>query len=97
MDTPFQWTKQIASHFGRHPQSYGHLVAGQDQTGGGVRTQFHHVTDIMPTILEVAGIHAPDILNGVAQKPIEGVSMVYTFDDAAAPDRRTVANLRVSF
>ena len=89
MDTPFQWTKQIASHFGgtRNPMVIS--WPARIKQVGGVRTQFHHVTDIMPTILEVAGIHAPDILNGVAQKPIEGVSMVYTFDDAAAPDRRT--------
>jgi arylsulfatase len=53
-----------------------------------VRTQFHHITDIMPTILEATGIQAPDTLNGVAQKPIEGVSMVYTFNDPKAPDRR---------
>jgi arylsulfatase len=55
---------------------------------GGIRTQFHHVTDIMPTILEAAGIQAPDSLNGIPQKPIEGVSMAYTFTDAKAPDRR---------
>jgi arylsulfatase len=55
---------------------------------GGIRPQFHHVMDIMPTILEAAGIQAPDVLNGVPQKPIEGVSMVYTFNDAKAPDRR---------
>src|SRR6185295_5323804 len=89
MDTPFQWTKQIASHFGgtRNPMVISWPARITEK--GGVRNQFHHVIDIMPTILEVAGIHAPDILNGVAQKPIEGVSMVYTFDDAAAPDRRT--------
>jgi arylsulfatase A-like enzyme len=88
MDTPFQWTKQIASHFGgtRNPMVVSWPAKIQEK--GGVRTQFHHVTDIMPTILEAAGITAPDNLNGVAQKPIEGVSMVYTFNDAKAPDRR---------
>jgi arylsulfatase len=55
---------------------------------GGVRSQFHHITDIMPTILEAAGIQAPDSLNGITQKPIEGISMVYSFNDAKAPDRR---------
>jgi arylsulfatase A-like enzyme len=87
MDAPFQWTKQIASHFGgtRNPVVIS-WPARIKQSG--VRTQFHHITDIMPTILEVAGVHAPDMLNGVAQKPIEGVSMVYSFNDAAAPDRR---------
>src|SRR5438874_3856646 len=88
MDTPFQWTKQIASHFGgtRNPVVISWPAKIREK--GGVRTQFHHITDIMPTIIEVAGIHAPDTLNGVAQKPIEGVSMVYTFNDAKASDRR---------
>jgi arylsulfatase A-like enzyme len=88
MDTPFQWTKQIASHFGgtRNPVVISWRAKIKEQ--GGVRTQFHHITDIMPTILEVAGIRAPDILNGVAQKPIEGISMVYSFNDRRAPDRR---------
>jgi arylsulfatase A-like enzyme len=88
MDTPFQWTKQIASHFGgtRNPLVISWPAKIKER--GGVRTQFHHVTDIMPTILEVAGIRAPDTLNGVAQKPIEGVSMVYSFNDSKAPDRR---------
>ncbi|HEY2799364.1 MAG TPA: arylsulfatase [Chthoniobacterales bacterium] len=88
MDTPFQWTKQIASHFGgtRNPMVIS--WPARIKQNGGVRTQFHHITDIMPTILEVAGIHAPDTLNGMAQKPIEGVSMAYTFNDAKAPDRR---------
>jgi arylsulfatase A-like enzyme len=88
MDTPFQWTKQIASHFGgtRNPVVISWPAKIKER--GGVRTQFHHVVDIMPTILEVAGITAPDSLNGVAQKPIEGVSMAYTFNDAKAPDRR---------
>jgi arylsulfatase len=88
MDTPFQWTKQIASHFGGTRNPLVISWPAKIKEHGGVRTQFHHITDIMPTILEVAGIHAPDTLNGVAQKPIEGVSMVYTFNDAKAPDRR---------
>jgi len=88
IDTPFQWTKQIASHFGgtRNPMVISWPAKINEK--GGVRTQFHHITDIMPTILEVAGITAPDSLNGVSQKPIEGVSMAYTFNDAKAPDRR---------
>src|SRR5438876_9311544 len=88
MDTPFQWTKQIASHFGgtRNPMVISWPAKIKEK--GGVRTQFHHIIDIMPTILEAAGIQAPDWLNGVAQKPIEGVSMVYSFNDAKAPDRR---------
>jgi arylsulfatase len=88
MDTPLQWTKQVASHFGgtRNPLIMSWPAKITDK--GGVRTQFHHVMDIMPTILEAANIQAPDVLNGIPQKPIEGVSMVYTFNDAKAPDRR---------
>jgi arylsulfatase len=88
MDTPFQWTKQIASHFGgtRNPLVISWPAKIQEK--GGIRNQFHHVIDIAPTILEAAGIQAPDTLNGVAQKPIEGVSMVYSFNDAKAADRR---------
>lgn len=87
MDTPFQWTKQIASHFGgtRNPMVISWPAKIKEK---GVRTQFHHVMDIMPTILEAAGIQAPDSLNGIKQKPIEGVSMIYSFNDAKAPDRR---------
>jgi hypothetical protein len=88
MDTPFQWTKQIASHFGgtRNPMVISWPAKIKEK--GGIRNQFHHVTDIMPTILEVAGLQAPDSLNGVPQKPIEGISMAYTFNEANAPDRR---------
>src|SRR5258707_12578365 len=88
MDTPFQWTKQIASHFGgtRNPMVISWPAEIQEK--GGVRTQFHHVIDIMPTILEAAGMRAPDSLNGVTQKPLEGVSMAYSFNDAKAPERR---------
>jgi arylsulfatase len=87
--TPFQWVKQIASHFGgtRNPMvlSWPKRVADK----GGIRTQFHHVIDVAPTILEAAGIAAPLIVNGVPQKPIEGVSMVYTFDHPEAKSRHT--------
>ncbi len=88
MNTPFQWTKQIASHLGgvRNPLAVSWPARIKDQ--GGVRDQFHHVIDVAPTIYEAVGIPFPDILNGVAQKPIEGVSMVYAFDDADAPGRR---------
>jgi arylsulfatase A-like enzyme len=90
MDTPFQWTKQIASHFGGTRN--GMVISWPDRIKdkGGIRTQFHHVIDIAPTILEVAGLQMPAMLNGVPQKPIEGVSMVYSFDDPkAASTRRT--------
>jgi arylsulfatase len=88
MNCPFQWTKQIASHLGgvRNPLAISWPARITD--AGGVRDQFHHVIDIAPTIYEAVGIPFPDILNGVAQKPIEGVSMVYSFDDAEAPGQR---------
>jgi arylsulfatase A-like enzyme len=88
MDTPFQWTKQIASHFGGTRN--GMVISWPDRIKdkGGVRTQFHHVIDIAPTILEAVGVQMPAMLNGVPQKPIEGVSMVYSFDDPKAVSTR---------
>jgi arylsulfatase A-like enzyme len=83
-DTPFQWTKQIASHFGGTRQGMAISWPGHIKDLGGVRTQFHHVIDIVPTILEATGIKAPEEVNGIKQKPIEGVSMAYTFDKANA-------------
>ena len=59
------------------------------QDGGGLRSQFHHLVDIVPTLLEAAGLPVPKIVNGVDQQPMDGVSMVYTFDDADAPEART--------
>ncbi|MEZ4342171.1 MAG: arylsulfatase [Nitrospirales bacterium] len=88
MDTPFQWTKQIASHFGGTRNGLVISWPARIKDRGGIRTQFHHIIDIAPTILEAAGVGAPSELNGVAQKPIEGVSMIYTFDDAKAPSAR---------
>src|SRR5450755_4720611 len=88
-DTPFKWTKQVASHFGGTRQGMAISWPGHITDEGAIRTQFHHVIDIVPTILEAAGIKAPQSVNGIAQKPIEGVSMVYTFDkaNANAPSR----------
>jgi arylsulfatase len=83
-DTPFKWVKQIASHFGGTRQGMAISWPGHINDPGGVRYQFHHVIDIVPTILEAAGIQAPDMVDGIKQKPIEGVSMVYTFDKANA-------------
>ena len=82
MDTPFQWTKQIASHFGGTRNGLVISWPARIKDKGGIRTQFHHVIDIAPTILEAVGVQLPSMINGVPQKPIEGVSMVYTFDDA---------------
>jgi arylsulfatase A-like enzyme len=83
-DTPFKWTKQVASHFGGTRQGMVISWPGHITDVGGIRTQFHHMIDIVPTILEAAGIKAPDMVNGIKQTPIEGVSMVYTFDKANA-------------
>ena len=83
-DTPFKWTKQVASHFGGTRQGLAISWPGHITDVGGMRPQFHHVIDIVPTILEAAGIKAPDEVNGIKQKPIEGVSMAYTFDKANA-------------
>src|SRR6476620_1115075 len=83
-DTPFKWTKQVASHFGGTRQGMAISWPGHINDVGGIRTQFHHMIDIVPTILEATGIPAPVMVNGVAQKPIEGVSMAYTFDKATA-------------
>src|SRR6185295_13776462 len=83
-DTPFKWTKQVASHFGGTRQGMVVSWPGHINDAGGIRTQFHHIIDIVPTILEVTGIPAPATVNGIAQKPIEGVSMAYTFDKANA-------------
>ena len=84
MDTPFKWVKQVPSHFGGTSQGVVMSWPGHITDAGGVRRQFHHVIDIVPTILEASGISAPDMINGIPQSPIEGVSMVYTWDKANA-------------
>jgi arylsulfatase len=90
-DTPFKWTKQVASHFGGTRQGMAIAWPNRIKDAGGMRTQFHHMIDIVPTILEASGIAAPIMVDGVAQKPIEGVSMAYTWDkaNANAPSTRT--------
>jgi len=91
LDTPFKWTKQVASHFGGTSQGVAMSWPGHITDVGGIRKQFHHVIDIVPTILEATGIPAPDTINGIHQRPVEGVSMVYTWDkaNANAPTRHT--------
>jgi arylsulfatase A-like enzyme len=76
-DTPYKWMKQIPSFFGGTRQGIAISRPGHITDKGGVRWQFHHVIDIVPTILEVTGIPAPVMVDGVAQKPIEGVSLAY--------------------
>jgi len=87
MDTPYQWTKQVASHWGgTRNGTIIHWPKGI-KAKGEVRSQFHHVIDVAPTILEAAGLPEPLSVNGVQQRPIEGVSLVYSLNDAKAADR----------
>ncbi|MDZ7621976.1 MAG: arylsulfatase [Candidatus Competibacteraceae bacterium] len=89
LDTPYQWTKQVASdHGGTKVGMAVHWPKGI-KAKGELRTQFHHVIDVAPTILEAAGLPEPKVVNGAPQRPMDGVSMVYTFDDAKAKDRHT--------
>ena len=88
MNTPYQWTKQVASHWGgTRNGTVVHWPKGI-QAKGEIRTQFHHVIDIAATLLDAAGLPQPTFVNGVQQTPIHGVSMRYSFDDAAAAERR---------
>lgn len=87
MDTPFQWTKQVASHWGgTRNGTIVHWPKGITERGG-LRTQFTHCIDVAPTILEAAGLPEPTMVNGVQQSPMEGTSMLYTFDAPDAPER----------
>ena len=87
MNAPFQWTKQVASHWGgTRNGTIVHWPNGIDEQGG-LRSQFTHVIDVAPTILEAAGLPQPTMVNGVLQAPIEGTSMLYSFNDAEAPER----------
>jgi len=89
MDSPMQWTKQVASHFGGTRNGMVISWPARIKDKGGIRSQFSHVVDIVPTIYEAAGITPPTVMDGAEQKPLEGVSLVYTFDDANAPTRHT--------
>ena len=89
MDTPFQWTKQVASHFGGTRNGLVISWPARIKDKGGIRPQLHHVIDIVPTLLETTGLAFPAELNGVKQKAIEGVSMAYSFANANAPSTRT--------
>ena len=89
MDTPYQWTKQVGSHWGGTRN--GTIVRWPNgfKAKGEIRNQFHHVIDVAPTVLEAAGLPAPLFVHGIQQAPLEGVSMAYTFDDEGAEDRHT--------
>ena len=90
MDTPYQWTKQVASHWGgTRNGTIIHWPKGVREKGG-IRNQFCHVIDVAPTVLEVAGIPEPTVVNSVMQSPYEGKSMLYSFNDAKASERREV-------
>ena len=86
-DAPFAWTKQVASDFGGTRNGLVVHWPARVKARGEVRPQFHHVIDVAPTVLEAASLPEPTSVDGTKQTPIEGVSMVYTFDDAAAPTR----------
>jgi hypothetical protein len=87
MDTPFQWTKQVASHWGgTRNGTIVHWPKGIEGKGE-LRSQFCHVIDVAPTVLEAAGIPEPTMVNSVTQSPLEGTSMLYSFDNAGAPER----------
>jgi arylsulfatase len=90
MDTPMQWTKQVASHFGGTANAMVISWPARIKDKGGLRSQFSHVIDITPTIYEAAGVKPPATMDGVRQKPLDGVSLVYTFDNAKAPTRHNV-------
>ncbi len=90
-DTPFKWVKQVASHFGGTAQGVAMSWPGHINDVGGIRRQFHHIIDIAPTLLEATGIPQPQSVNGLQQRPMDGVSMSYTWDkaNANAASRRT--------
>ena len=87
MDTPYQWTKQVASHWGGTRN--GTIVHWPNgfAARGEIRSQFCHVIDVAPTVLEAAGLPAPTFVHGVQQMPLQGTSMAYSFDDATVPER----------
>jgi len=89
MNTPFQWTKQIGSHLGGTRNGMVVSWPARIAARGELRSQFHHVVDIAPTLLEAAGIQAPARVDGIEQQPVDGVSLAYSWESPKAPDRRT--------
>jgi arylsulfatase len=96
MNTPYQWTKQVASHFGGTRNGMiVHWPKGFAARGE-TRSQFHHIIDVAPTVLEAAGLPAPDFVNGIQQEPLHGTSMRYAFDDAGAAEGRELQYFEVA-
>jgi arylsulfatase len=95
-DTPFQWTKQMGSDHGGTKVGMSIRWPKGIKAKGELRTQFAHVIDVAPTILEAAGLPEPKIVNGIEQRPMDGISMVYTFDDAGAKERHTTQYFEIS-
>jgi len=89
-DSPFMWAKQVASNYGGTRQAMVIHWPERIKARGEIRSQWHHVIDVTPTILEACGLPEPRVVNGVPQRPIEGVSMVYTWDDSKAADRHLI-------
>lgn len=89
MDTPFPWFKQIASHLGAVRNGLVISWPRRIEKQGELRSQYHHVIDVMPTLLEAAGVQPPEVVDGIQQQPIDGISMVYSFNDAETPSPRT--------
>lgn len=96
MNTPYQWTKAVASHLGATRDGMILRWDGGIADRGGVRHQWHHVIDLLPTLLDVAGVPAPQSIDGFDQSPLHGVSMRYTFDDPAAAERRTTQHFEMA-
>lgn len=95
MVTPIQWTKTVASHFGATRNPLVMTWPKRITDHGGLRSQFGHVNDILPTVLEAAGVAAPAVVNGIRQKPLDGVSLAYSFADARAPERHSTQYFEV--
>ena len=87
-NTPFQWTKQVASHFGGTRNGMVLHWPKGIKAKGEIRSQFHHVVDVAPTVLEAAKLPQPKVVNGIKQRPMDGVSMLYSADNAKAAERR---------
>ena len=88
MDTPYQWTKQVASHWGGTRNGTIVHWPKRIKAKGEVRSQFHHVIDVAATVLDAAGLPEPTLVHGIQQMPLHGVSMAPSFDDASSPERR---------